>query len=199
MFFPLTLPREGRGSPRVSRKKKRPRPLHFFESFKTLTLTQFVNALTVFPHYSPVLLEMGPDLKMKEKQQRLRLVCVLCVCVRVCVRTLSREYYRLQQFAVIGNALWAWTCSLDEVDSQKSGLLRCCSTSQTSAECFFFFCFFPLHRHTWFLKDAPSQALIHIHTINSSQWVTLCANVHQHTHPEWEWLIALVVAHPVQF
>lgn len=106
MFFPLTLPREGRGSPRVSRKKKRPRPLHFFESFKTLTLTQFVNALTVFPHYSPVLLEMGPDLKMKEKQQRLRLVCV---CARVRAYTLQGV---LQAAAVCSNRKCAVSLNL---------------------------------------------------------------------------------------
>lgn len=60
--------------------------------------------------------------------------------------------------------------SPDVVDSQKSGQLRCCSISQTSAGWFFFFFFFffSLYRHIWFLKDALSQKPIHILTINTS-------------------------------
>lgn len=48
--------------------------------------------------------------------------------------------------------------------------------------------FFPLHRHTRFLKDAPHQKLIHVLTINSSQWViqlaTRIANTYTHKHTE---------------
>lgn len=55
------------------------------------------------------------------------------------------------------------------------------------------FFFFSLHRDIWFLKDALSQKLIHILTINSSQWVTLvCLVTYKHTHTERQ--ISLAVA-----
>lgn len=125
--------------------------------------------------------------------------CALCVCTRVRAYTLQGV---LQAAAVCSNRKCAVSLNLLPRWSWFTEIRPVTLLLNQSDICWMFFLllfFFPLHRHTWFLKDAPSQALIHIHTINSSQWVTLCSNVHQHTHPEWEWLIALVVAHPVQF